>query len=109
MKLVKLQQKLITAARADAPGDRVPFAFEKRVTALLASRVALQKLDWWVRGLWRAAASCVAAAMLCGVWSVFTPASSSATSTQSTAVSADLSVDFENTLLAAVNQSDQNP
>jgi negative regulator of sigma E activity len=109
MKLVKLQQKLIAAARADSPRDQVPFAFEKRVMALLASRAALQNLDCWVRGLWRAAASCVAVAMLCGVWSLFTPSTSSATSAQGTAGSTDLSQDFENTLLAAVNQSDQTP
>jgi hypothetical protein len=65
---------LIAAARANAPGDRVPYAFEKRVTALLASRVAPQNLDLWVRGLWRAAVSCVAVALLCGAWALFTPA-----------------------------------
>lgn len=109
MKLDELKRKLIAAARADAPGDQVPFAFEKRVTALLASRVGLQNLDCWVRGLWRAAVSCVVVAMLCGVWSLFTPSASSATSAQGTAGSTDLSLDFENTLLATVSQSDQTP
>ena len=101
MNLAELQKKLIAAARANVPGDQVPYAFEKRVTALLASRVAPQNLDGWVRGLWRAAVSCVAVALLCGAWSLFTPAA--------TASATDLSQDFENTLLASVDQGDQAP
>lgn len=101
MKLADLQKKLIAAARANAPGDQVPYAFEKRVTALLASRVAPQNLDGWVRGLWRAAVSCVAVALLCGAWAVLNPAAAPS--------SADLSQNFETTLLASVDQSDQTP
>jgi hypothetical protein len=101
MNFAELQKKLIAAARANVPGDRVPYAFEKRVSALLASRVAPQNLDGWVRGLWRAAVSCVAVALLCGAWSLFMPA----TTTSAT----DLSQDFENTLLASVDQGDQSP
>jgi anti-sigma-K factor RskA len=101
MNLAELQKKLIAAARANAPGDRVPYAFEKRVTALLASRVAPQNMDWWVRGFWRAAVSCVAVALLCGAWAVFTPKIAPG--------STDLSQDFENTLLASVDQGDQTP
>jgi hypothetical protein len=101
MNLAELQKKLIAAARANVPGDRVPYAFEKRVTALLASRVAPQNLDWWVRGLWRAAVSCVSVALLCGAWSLFTP--------RIPANSTDLSQEFENTLLASVDQGDQAP
>ena len=101
MNLAELHKKLIAAARANAPGDRVPHAFERRVTALLASRVAPQNLDWWVRGLWRAAVSCVAVALLCGAWVVFTPKTAPG--------STDLSQDFENTLLASVDQGDQTP
>jgi hypothetical protein len=101
MNLAELQKKLIAAARANVPGDHVPYAFEKRVTALLASRVAPQNLDLWVRGLWRAAVSCVAVSLLCGVWAVFTPTI--------TTSSTDLSQEFENTLLASVDQGDQTP
>ena len=101
MNLAELQKKLIAAARANVPGDHVPYAFEKRVTALLASRVAPQNLDGWVRGLWRAAVSCAAIAVLCGAWSLFTP--------RITTNSSDLSQDFENTLLASVDQGDQAP
>ena len=101
MNIAELKKKLIAAARANVPGDQVPYAFEKRVSALLASRVAPQNLDGWVRGLWRAAVSCVAIALLCGAWSLFMPV----TTTSAT----DLSQDFENTLLASVDQGDQAP
>jgi hypothetical protein len=103
MNLAELQKKLIAAARANPPGDRVPYAFEKRVTALLASRVAPQNLDLWVRGLWRAAMSSVAVALVCGAYALLTPPASSV------AAADDLSQNFENTLLASVDQSDQPP
>ena len=99
MNLAELQKKLIAAARTEVLDDRVPYAFEKRVTALLASRVAPQNLDLWVRGLWRAAISCVAVAMLCGAWTLFTPSA--------TTSSGDLSQNIEKTLLASVDQGDQ--
>jgi hypothetical protein len=92
---------LIAAARAHPPGDGVPYAFEKRVTALLASRVAPDNMALWVHGLWRAAVSCVAITVLLGAWAFFTPAV--------TTSSNDLSQDFENTLLASVDQGDQTP
>jgi len=99
MDLIGLKKKLIAAARASAPGDHVPYAFEKRVTALLASRVAPQNLDGWVHGLWRAAVSCVAVTLLCGAWSLLTP--------RNTPNSTDLTQDLDNTLLASVDQGDQ--
>jgi hypothetical protein len=101
MDLAELQKKLIAAARTEVLDDRVPYAFEQRVTALLASRVAPQNLDLWVRGLWRAAVSCVAVALLCGAWTFLTPASSVSPD--------DLSQNLDNTLLASVDQSDQAP
>ena len=97
MNLAKLQNKLIAAARAEAPDDRVPYAFEKRVTALLASRVAPGNLELWVRGLWRAAMSCVAISLLLGAWAFLKPAQP------------DLSQNFMTTLLASVDQSDTMP
>ena len=100
MNLAELQRKLIAAARADTPGGRVPYAFEKRVMELLASRVAPQNLELWVRGLWRAAVSCVAVALLCGAWALLTPAI--------TPGSTDLSQDFENTLLASADLPDNS-
>ena len=98
MNLVELHEKLIAAARADLPGGQVPYAFEKRITALVAPRVAPDNLALWVHGLWRAAASCVAIATVCGVCSLLTPAAVDNRN--------DLSQDFENTLLASVDQGD---
>src|SRR5881392_4252037 len=99
MNLVELQKKLIAAARANTPADRVPLAFEKRITALLGSRVAAQKLDFWVHGLWRAAMSFAAIAIVCGAFALWAPSTSDA--------NADLSQTLDNTLLASVDQSDQ--
>ena len=99
MNIAELQKKLLAAARANPPGDRVPYAFEKRVTALLAARATTEPLALWVRGLWRAAVSCAAIALLLGAWAFFNPAASSKTN--------DLSQNFETTLLAFVDQTDQ--
>ena len=99
MNLADLQKKLIAAARTDVPGDQVPYAFEKRVTALLADRVAPDNLALWVRGLWRAAVSCVAVTLLCVAWAVFNPAAGPAASD-------DLAQNFESTLLASVDQNE---
>jgi len=98
MNIAELHKKLLAAARANPPGDQVPYAFEKRVTALLAARGTTEPLALWVRGLWRAAVSCAAIALLLGVWAFFNPkASTNAT---------DLSQNFETTLLASVDQTD---
>ena len=99
MNIAELQKKLLAAARANAPDDRVPYAFEKRVLALLASRPVADKWVLWTRRLWQAAASCVAIALLLGAW-VFLDSTTSSNS-------ADLAQNFENTLLASVDQNDQ--
>ncbi|HEX3856400.1 MAG TPA: hypothetical protein VHY30_03770 [Verrucomicrobiae bacterium] len=103
MNIAELQKKLLAAARTEVLDDRVPYAFEKRITALLASRVAPDNMALWVRGLWRAAVSCVAITLLFGAWAVFNPTTTTTTTTD------DLSQNFENTLLASVDQSDQAP
>jgi hypothetical protein len=97
MNLSELQNKLIASAKTEVLDDHVPYAFEKRVTALLAARVVPDNLALWVRGLWRAAVSCVAISMLLGAWTFFNPATTAD----------DFSQTFENTLLASVDQSDQ--
>jgi hypothetical protein len=99
MRLTELQRKLIAAARANPPGQGVPYAFEKRVTALLAARPAMDNLVLWMHGLWRAAVSCLAIALMLGVWAFFNPATGAGME--------DLSQNFESTLLAAVDQSTQ--
>jgi hypothetical protein len=99
MNIAELQKKLLIAARAEVPDDRVPYAFEKRVMALLASRPVADKWVLWTRRLWQAAASSAAIALLLGAW-VFLNSTVSSNST-------DLAQNFENTLLASVDQSDQ--
>ena len=102
MNLPDLHDKLIKAARQVAPDERVPYAFEKRITALIQERVAPKYVDSWGRGLWRAAISCVAIAAICGAWAIFSPARSGGSGE-------DISQNFENTLLASVDQSDATP
>jgi hypothetical protein len=99
MNIAELQKKLLAAARACPPANGVTYAFEKRVTALLAACAATDPLALWVRGLWQAAVSCVAIALLLGAWAFFNPAASTKTT--------DLSQNFETTLLASVDQNDQ--
>ncbi len=94
-----LQKKLIAVARNNPPSDAVPYAFEKRIMALITSRPVPDVLALWARALWRGAASCVAVMIVLGAISFFTPAK--------TISNGDLSQDFENTLLAAVDQQDE--
>jgi hypothetical protein len=96
MNLAELERKLIAAARANPPGDRVPYAFEKRIMARLAVRPAVDHWALWARALWRAAALCVAVMLLLGAWSFFDP--------QTGSPATDLSQQLEQTLLAAVDQ-----
>ena len=96
MNLAELQRKLIAVARANPPADRVPYAFEKRITALLAAQPALDRLALWSRALWRGAVGCLAIMLLLSAWSWFSPPNRGASN--------DLSQDFEKTLLAAVDQ-----
>lgn len=98
MKLEQLQKKLVLAARLQPADERVPWAFEKRVTALLAARTAANPAAFWVRGLWRAAISCVILALLLGAATLLVPAPANG--------GQDLSQAFENTLLASADQGD---
>jgi hypothetical protein len=68
-----LQRKLIEAARKEPMSDRAPYAFEKRIMARLAGMAPLNYWALWGRPLWRAALSCVALTLLCGLWSIMTP------------------------------------
>jgi hypothetical protein len=101
MNIAELQRKLTASARQQLPDDRVPYAFEKRIMALIAERATVSARLIWARGLWHAAISCVALAAVCGAVSFFMPAAAD--------TSNDLSQDFENTLLASVDQADTTP
>jgi hypothetical protein len=94
----ELYRKMIAAARLNPPGDQVPYAFEKRIMARLARTRVVDGLALWGRALSRAAICCLAVAMVVGAWTVVTPRHTAPT---------DLSQDFENALLAAVDQPDE--
>jgi hypothetical protein len=96
MNLAELEQKLVSAARANPPSDRVPYAFEKRIMARVAARPVVDDWALWARALWRAAAPCAAIMLLLGAWSFFAPPVN--------APANDLSQQLEQTLLAAVDQ-----
>ncbi len=95
MNLNDLQSKLISAARKNAPSDRVPYAFEKRIMANLASHKA-NVWALWGQPLWRAAISCVAITALCGVWSLVAMNTNDSPET--------FSQSFENAVYASMNQ-----
>src|SRR2546428_531957 len=100
MNIADLQRKLISAAKANPPSDRVPFAFEKRIMAQLRRRPILDGWGLWAGALWRATVPCLAIMLLLSAWSFFTPSAKTSSS--------DLSQEIENTVLAAVEQ-DQSP
>jgi hypothetical protein len=97
MKLVELEKKLIAAARANPPSDHVPLAFEKRIMALIAAHPIYDRWAAWAKGLWYAAAPCVAVMLLLSAWAFFRPAQQNP--------SVDLAQQLDNTLLAAVDQN----
>lgn len=101
MNLDELQRKLIAAARAQRPDDRVPYAFSKRMMARLPSAPAADGWALWARALWRAAAACMAVALLSGALTFFRP--------PATPAADDLAQDFEQTMLAATDQETELP
>ena len=97
-----LRQKLLSAARAQPPSDRVPYAFSKRIMARLAQPPAPDPSALWARALWRAAAPCVAFTVLLGVWSFVGAQNNSVM--LGPPEGEDLAHHFEQTMLAAVNE-----
>lgn len=93
MNLTNLEKKLLAAAKANPPGDEVPYAFEKRVMAHIRSRPGLDSCGVWAQALWRASAPCVGIMLLLTAWSLFSPNGGQGT---------NLAQDFDNTVLAAV-------
>jgi hypothetical protein len=92
MNLAELQKKLLAAARANCPSDAVPYAFEKRVMAHIASQSAVDIATLWNRILWRATAPCVAIMVLLGAWTMLSGYHNGSAET--------LAADLENTVLA---------
>src|SRR5262245_6285807 len=68
MDLQELRRQLIATARTSPPSNRVPYAFEKRVMARLASQSIPDPWSAWGRTLWRAAGPCVAIMCAMTIW-----------------------------------------
>ncbi len=94
MSKTNLEQRLISAARQNPPGDHVPYAFEKRIMACIKDLKPVDHGLLWARALWRAAAPCVAIMLLLLAWSALSPSGDTTN---------DLSQDLDNTVLAAVD------
>lgn len=96
MNLDKLERKLVAAARNQPPGDEVPYAFEKRVMARIMARTISDVWAVWGQALWRSAGVCLAVVLLLAAISVFIP-------TSNAPAPGDLSLDFQKTMLAAMD------
>src|SRR5262245_16820872 len=96
MNVAKLREKLLAAARANPPGDDVPYAFEKRVMAQLAARPACDVLATWNRTLWSVAAPCVAITLLLGAWTRFAQHADAPPETLAADLESSLYVPFDN-------------
>lgn len=105
MNVEPLRQKLLATARAHLPGDRVPYAFAKRILARVPARSAPDGWAMWARALWRAAAPCVVLTLLLGLGSLLGPHADSASTGLSE--SEAFAQQFEQTMLAAVNESEE--
>ncbi|MBI3876334.1 MAG: hypothetical protein HY300_10345 [Verrucomicrobia bacterium] len=68
----KLRQKLMAAAKAATPSDRVPYAFEKRIMARLVAPLVVDVWAVWGRWLWRAVAPCMSVMVVLGAWVLVT-------------------------------------
>jgi len=99
MNLEHLRVKLIATARANPPAERVPYAFEKRVLSRLRESPAFDVSALWARALWRAAAPCVALSLLLTMWFFIGTRSHAATDSE------EFSQHFEQTMLAAVDET----
>ena len=70
MNFARLHTKLVAAARANPPSDRVPYAFEKRVLSYLRPGAAEDAWAMWGRALSRSAFACLLVAVGLSVWSL---------------------------------------
>jgi hypothetical protein len=95
MNLQHLEQKLLAVARRQEPSDHVPYAFEKRIMALLKDPARRVAEFQWGAALWRASIPCVAIGLFASALAFFSPAP---------ATTSDLSSDMENAVLAVAYQ-----
>jgi hypothetical protein len=73
MDWLKLQTKLLAAARHPAPAEEVPSGFEKRVMARLLHSARPDECWSWIRAFWLGAAACASLTVLVGAWSMAAP------------------------------------
>lgn len=106
MNLEQLQRKLIATARANPPDARVPYAFEKRILARLNQSAKPDLAAQWARALWRAATCCVLLTLSVAAWSFYGESRRDETSAGAVASTTEFSQYFEQTMLAAINQSE---
>jgi hypothetical protein len=100
MKPEELKKKLIAVARANPPSDHVPPAFEKRIMALISARPVYDLWAIWSKALWSAVGPSVAVMLLFSAWAAFHPVRQKP--------SVDLAQQLDNTLLAAVDQDNND-
>ncbi|MFM2082742.1 MAG: hypothetical protein RL380_1433 [Verrucomicrobiota bacterium] len=108
MKTEQLQHKLLAAARAHAPSDRVPYAFEKRIMAHLAALPVPDAFTLWAAALLRSAGVVAALVLVLGVISFFSASEPAVVATVIPNGNEELSVQLESTLLAAVDSTDNS-
>ncbi|MSR42406.1 MAG: hypothetical protein EXS29_00140 [Pedosphaera sp.] len=97
MNVTELEKRLLAAARAERPSDRVPYAFEKRVMARIAALPVVDVWALWARSLWRAAVPYALAVACLAVWIHF--------SAEPATPGDRIAMDFENVVLAAAEES----
>jgi hypothetical protein len=102
MRFEQLRQKLLTVAKEVPADDRVPYGFEKRIMAMLAGQPIPDVWALWSHALWRAAIPCVAAVVVLVAVSTIVADKNSGVETVAKAES--FSPDFEQTMLAVVDQ-----
>lgn len=104
MNLDHLQKKLLAAAKANPPTDRVPLAFEKRVLAHLNAKPVMDVATLWSRALWRATVPCLALTLVLAGLALYPTGNSSSITAPTIAATEDLTTAFEQTLLASSDQ-----
>lgn len=101
MDIRELETRLLAAARADTPSDRVPYGFETRIMALIAGQTPVDIWAFWSRVLWRAAAPCVALSVALCIWAAVAGGQANQTGD-------NLAVQLESTILAPLARLDES-
>jgi hypothetical protein len=68
MDLELLHKKLVATAKANPPGNGVPYAFEKRIMSRLAAHAVVDVWALYGRWLWRAVTPCFSVMAGLAIW-----------------------------------------